>query len=930
MNTECFVISSGSVSQRVDLQDNVPLFVTYNILDIREPQTQISNWSKTLRFPGTKNNNILFQHIFEIGIDGGFNPNKKADVYFLQDTIETLRGVLQLKKISRSGNLDLIYYECNAFGGNDSLFTRMGEGKLSDLDFSEYDHEYNITNQEDSWTASVGSGYVYPMIDYKGANPDSGLWYVEDFFPAVFVKEIWDKIFEASGKTYTSTFLNSNRFKRLVIPYSGATYQFTDVEIREREFKASLSTNFDTALPNSVSIATAVIPFDDELDPNYDPSGIYDTSTYEWTVPAGQGGIYRIQSNADLSFRFHVSSGSFTLNNGIGVACWLVLKINGVVKQTTAGLANITSPGAYPYVFANDSIVTADNPATRVARIDLDKVHLLPGDIVTLEVRASFAAYNPTDFSGTGATVYFRVGADGYFKNQFYNEITEGAQLSMNRVIPPDVAMKDFVLSIIDMFRLYMQTDPDNPDNYLLEPRDDWYNSEVVDWSNKLDYERGLTITPMAELQGKRYIYRYKDDKDYYNDTYQKSHLLDGKAKTYGQRVVVVDNDFVTNDVLTQPIFSPTPMSDDAVTHDRIIPRIFDYDTKAGIPKTITANVRILYWAGLIDYTGVSWRHVDRSGTSNLKTQYPYAGHLDNPFEPTFDLSFGVPEEVYWSIKRQQYTDNNLFNSYHSRALREIIDPNARLVSGYFWLRPSDIFLLSFRKLYYFEKDLYRLNKIIDYDLSTEKLVECEFIKVFDPGAYVSTQRFVIGGPTTIGGGGDITPRPPDPPPTHFDNLHNTQEHVVVGTGNVVSGAANGVVIVGDNNTVGPNANNIQITGSENIIYAGVENVTLINSSNLSITDSDVLYINNCRVDSCPVDQSDIDTSFSARSGVATLADSTVHVVNPLVTSASVIVITAIDSFVGMLTVTAGVGSFDINSSIVGEAGEVNYFIAKY
>jgi hypothetical protein len=68
---------------------------------------------------------------------------------------------------------------------------------------------------------------------------------------------------------------------------------------------------------------------------------------------------------------------------------------------------------------------------------------------------------------------------------------------------------------------------------------------------------------------------------------------------------------------------------------------------------------------------------------------------------------------VNWVIKRELYTDNNLYNAYHKRALEEIIDPDARLVTGYFNLSPTDIFQLSFRPLYRFEGELYRLNKIV-------------------------------------------------------------------------------------------------------------------------------------------------------------------------------------------------------------------------
>lgn len=404
----------------------------------------------------------------------------------------------------------------------------------------------------------------------------------------------------------------------------------------------------------------------------------------------------------------------------------------------------------------------------------------------------------------------------------------------------------------------------------------------------------------------------------------KKTYLLDGKPRTYGDKIIEVDNDFVLNDVVTQPVFSPTPLADDAITHDRIIPRIFQLDGEKA--KQTGLNIRILYWAGLIDYNGAPWDH-EESGNLVQRTQYPYAGHLDDPYEPEIDLSFGMPIEVYWKISKLEYTDNNLYNQYHKRAVEEIIDANSRLVIGDFDLTPTDIFQLSFRKLYRFEGENHRLNKVIDYDLSTRKKTRCEFIKAKDIGEFVPTQKVVTGGiDDTIGSGGTILPRPPLPPIREHGNIYNPAEHVVAGIDNNVPRTSVGITIVGEDNVIGGECANILIIGSNNLVTAGNSNVTLIHCDGLEITESDVLYINNCLVDECP----DPSTALDARSGQAELIDSTVNVVNGAVTTGAVIIITPVDTFTGLLTVTANAGSFDIDSDIVAESGTVNYFIASY
>ena len=58
----------------VDLLEDIPMSLNYSIFDIRNPEQREGNYSKTIKIPGTKINNELFTDIFEIDIDGTFNP----------------------------------------------------------------------------------------------------------------------------------------------------------------------------------------------------------------------------------------------------------------------------------------------------------------------------------------------------------------------------------------------------------------------------------------------------------------------------------------------------------------------------------------------------------------------------------------------------------------------------------------------------------------------------------------------------------------------------------------------------------------------------------------------------------------------------------------------------------------------------------------
>jgi hypothetical protein len=166
--TSPYVYRASSVGRELDLFDDVAIPITYTILDIREPEKRKTSWSKTITIPGTKNNNRIFSHIYQMSADAwirignvsvyqGFNPNIRTEVVILNDGVQVMKGNLQLKKASKDlgGN---ITYEIAVNGDLTSLFYDVGDSKLSDLDWTDYDHVWSRQNIVDSWNGIVQKG----------------------------------------------------------------------------------------------------------------------------------------------------------------------------------------------------------------------------------------------------------------------------------------------------------------------------------------------------------------------------------------------------------------------------------------------------------------------------------------------------------------------------------------------------------------------------------------------------------------------------------------------------------------------------------------------------------------------------------------------------------------------------------------------------
>ena len=222
-----------------------------------------------------------------------------------------------------------------------------------------------------------------------------------------------------------------------------------------------------------------------------------------------------------------------------------------------------------------------------------------------------------------------------------------------------------------------------------------------------------------------------------------------------------MENDFVTERIKNEVGFSATPVRQLANT-SLIVPVIKQVD-QAGIVKKINSNLRILYYSGVKTLVSLnvmkknSWEFSCTSGTT-IESSYPQVGHLDDYSYPTFDLNFGIPNEVYWEA--QAYTNGNLYNIYHKQYLEEIIDRDSKVLTAFIWLTVSDIKILDFRSLYRIDGHLFRLQKIIDYTPTANKSTKCEFIKIKSGISFTVTSGTVRGGINSpyIGSGGQPSP----------------------------------------------------------------------------------------------------------------------------------------------------------------------------
>jgi hypothetical protein len=440
----------------------------------------------------------------------------------------------------------------------------------------------------------------------------------------------------------------------------------------------------------------------------------------------------------------------------------------------------------------------------------------------------------------------YSITPSGFFKIDVENNaLLEQMELDFNSIIPT-VGMSELLTSVFKMFNLYVEVDPNNENNLLIETRDDFYAAGgVKDWTYKLARDRDISLEPLGVLTDREYIYTYSEDGDYLNERYQKN-----RGHVYGRARVEVDNDFVQSSKEVEVVFSATPLANDNPSN-RIIPQIYDSDTEEGYKPT-EANIRVLYYGGLLpsnpswDFIGLQPAPLNQPSNAIWIAQnnYPYAGHWDNPITPTLDINFGLPYELYYQANgftgTLQVTNAGLFNVYHRNYINEVTDKDSKVMTALFYLEPTDINTLDFRDQIVIDNAYWRLNKVMNYNPFKEGLTKVELIKVKDVVTFNHKNKDLNSGGFL---GKERMPNPSTEIKTN-GNRYPAFQGKVSGRENSVGHSVTAFKIVGSNNTISEGSKNITIFGDNNEVAGGLHNVQLINSNGLRITDSNVTFVN--------------------------------------------------------------------------------------
>jgi hypothetical protein len=780
--------------------DKETLELTYQINDISDISTRNGTFSKTIQVLGTGNNNKALGYAQNLN-SVNYDFTKKVNARLKDDDLVFLQGYLNILSYKVDISTGLAVYECAIIANIANFFNNLGSKKLTDLNLTEFEHQKSYGNITQSW--GEYRPYVYPLIDYgfnwglerlngyvnntASVGTTGSLSQLVDgyfqnqldmneLFPAVRVKYMFDKIISEAGYTYKSSFINDKiytntetdvdlKFKDLIMTCNN-TYK-SAIELNKFRVVGTYSTPIDIGL-NQVKA-----PYFTYQD---DPNNIFDFNSTT-------GYLNRYNSSAPSKFFINMVFDLEVFTDGTNNRENIVYIVPTRSKDPRTGFTYSPFDDSNYYEVEKLQVFKITyNQASLAGRANCSVDTFGQANVIAFTYSYTTPSYDTTyklRVETRAETHYFNQWAGPYkiideandekmnikiynkgegvsdltlLRMEMYNEVCNEIKIpsaylnqelnsfydrpiTKENEIPKDILQKDFFMSLCKMFNLYVEEDSKNK-ILTIEPRDTFYSNQTeVDITNNI-VDESVSVKPLILEQPKEYLFTYKESDELLNSTYQKE-----TKEIYGQALLSNNFELLKGRKEIEVLFEPGILSN-IINSDIIITKVLDsFDSKIDIENK-EYTPRILFFK-MLDFPKPAFFTYNYNViyfNNQPLAKYPYAGHLDDPYTPSFDLSFYNPIKRYYdsnvSFPNTAYNGatidldlnypykHNLIEAFYDKQLTIFNDPTSKLITIKCFITPNDLVKkFKFNNIFIIRlgdgvvKCL--LNKITGYNIST-------------------------------------------------------------------------------------------------------------------------------------------------------------------------------------------------------------------
>jgi hypothetical protein len=359
--------------QFLELYEDEKIVQSLNVLNINDITKRGSEYTNAFKVPRTNVNSNIIEFADFVTSNSAF-PFVKNECSIYINGYQFKKGYLQLIEVAK--DLTLRFYT-----GNIGFYNKLKAAKLNQLQLTDLDHTWSLTNVVSSRFNS--EGYIYPLIDYNGVSNTGNSVDVRRLLPAYFDKTLMEAVCEENGYT-------------LVNNISGST-------LTEYESGILPTTKKNPTIPQEILDANKYIagPYGIELGLSFVLFNIFQNSSFGYTT------------NGNIPIRFpypNLGLGAnpnlYDISTGVNIG-------TGVFTAQYGGNYKVTTDFFIDYQFT-ESWTSSPNKTTNVyLSVELEVNGVVIQNIATNNF--STTTTNPTNYSfdthvNNNTTIYLNVG----------------------------------------------------------------------------------------------------------------------------------------------------------------------------------------------------------------------------------------------------------------------------------------------------------------------------------------------------------------------------------------------------------------------------------------------------------------------------------------------------------------------------------------
>jgi len=498
--------------QLVDLSDDSPIALTFQINNLAEVQNQQGNTSNQFKLPLTQRNRQILGFPDDIAFTTNL-PYQKYQAKLTQDGLEIIPyGIGELNGIDQntasitilSGNVDFfdaIDGKLYDMGDSTSVWSNYGQN----LVWQPYDHNWTLVNVVGS--QNYTSGWIYPLVDYGFMEGDDFTTpiNVHNMRPGFFIKTAIELLLKSSGYTAKGSLLLDPLYPLLICQFSNGSWEHgTDYQNQPDKRGINAANLNGTILnhPNAGNPGGVLTWPSITSDPSKQFSGQLFTSVeindVKVTVTFPRVYIYgHITSNSKPS-----TLTAFIYYRDPNYPSTPDTALSSLDFAFTGGEENNSNPNGWVRV-----------PGTSGSGIMghqyLDN-YVLSVETTLPKNGGIYIAYVWTGASGSNANIY--PGATLVIESQ--NTTVQYGQIVQCERIFPDISQKDLLKDTLQRFGIICQTDNTNLTVSFNSLRDIVNNIPLAkDWSSKCLNQGKQVAFQLGNYAQVNYM-KYKEDEN--------------------------------------------------------------------------------------------------------------------------------------------------------------------------------------------------------------------------------------------------------------------------------------------------------------------------------------------------------------------------------------------------------------------------------